>query len=187
MRGSAMASSDEDWTSMVAVGRIVRPHGNRGQVVVASETDYPEERFRSGGVLFASVEGQTVAKRITTSREHDGRWVVGFEGCESIDDAEALRGVELRIPAGDVRALEPGTYYLHDLVGCQVETVGGAAVGVVSRVEAGAGTPLLVVDRDGVEVFVPFADEICRVVDVASRRIVVDPPEGLLELNDRQG
>lgn len=179
-------TQDDAWASMVTVGRIVRPHGNRGHVVVASETDYPDDRFRTGGVLFACIDGRPVARRIVACREHDGRWVMGFEGTGSIDDAEALRGLELRIPASDVRALEPGKYYVHELVGCRVETVDGSVVGSVARVDAGAGAAVLVVDREGAEVLVPLADEICRVVDVGNRRIVIAPPEGLLDLNERQ-
>jgi 16S rRNA processing protein RimM len=78
--------------------------------------------------------------------------------------------------------LGPGQYYLHDLVGCRVETTGGFAVGDVVRVERAVGTPVLVIAAANDEVMVPFAEEICRKVDVAGRTIVIEPPEGLLEL-----
>jgi 16S rRNA processing protein RimM len=167
---------------MVTVGRIVRPHGNRGQVVVASETDFAEERFRPGSMLFIARDGTVGPIVVTASRPYDARWVVGFDGFGSIDDAETLRGCELRIAPEDVKPLEAGAYYVYDLVGCTVRTVAGETVGTVERVDLGVGIPMLVVNGDG-EVLVPFSDAICRRVSVADRVIEIDPPEGLIELN----
>jgi len=167
---------------MVMIGRIVRPHGNKGAVVVAPETDFGSSRFQPGARAHVLAEGGPRGLEITTAREHDGRWVVGFAGVATIDDAERLRGHELRVPAETLAALEPGGYYVHDLVGCEVRTVGGVAVGRVVSVRLDTGVPLLVVDGDG-EVLVPFAEPICRRVDPVARLIEVDPPDGLLELN----
>jgi 16S rRNA processing protein RimM len=167
---------------MVTVGRIVRPHGNRGQVVVASETDFAEDRFRPGSTLFIERDGTVGPIVVAASRPYDARWVVGFDGVASIDAAEELRGHDLRIAPEDVKALAAGAYYVHDLVGCAVRTVGGETVGTVERVDLGVGIPMLVVSGDG-EVLVPFTDAICRRVSVADRLIEIDPPEGLIELN----
>jgi 16S rRNA processing protein RimM len=166
----------------VLVGRVVRPQGNRGEVVVAPETDRPEERFNVGAPVTVVHEGRSRTLTVRESRAHDGRWVVGFEGVNTIDDAEALRGAELTIDAEALPALETGRYYLHDLAGCTVETTAGARVGVVEKIDTSVGTTVLVVGAGGREVLVPFAAEICRVVDVAGKRIVIDPPEGLLDL-----
>jgi 16S rRNA processing protein RimM len=120
---------------------------------------------------------------VLDSREHDGRWIVGFVGVETIEAAERLRDLRLEIPAHQVKPLGPGAYYLHDLVGCQVETTGGLVVGRVEDVHRGAGPALLTVTGPGGEVLVPLVDELCREVDVTARRIVLAPVEGLLELN----
>jgi 16S rRNA processing protein RimM len=93
--------------------------------------------------------------------------------------------VELRVPVGELEPLPDGMFYRHDLVGCRVETAGGQAVGDVVKVEGDLGASRLVVDGPGGEVLVPLAQAICVVIDIAARRIVVDPPEGLLELNRR--
>lgn len=173
---------------MVTVGRVVRPHGNKGQVVVASETDFGEERFAAGSTLFLAREGRVVAMTVTASRPHDGRWVVGFDGVGSIDEAETLRGHDLRIPVEEMKPLGPGAYYTHDLVGCVVRTMDGGRIGVVARVDLGVGIPMLVVGAgdDGVdEVLVPFTDAIVRRVAPAERLIDIDPPAGLLDLNRR--
>jgi 16S rRNA processing protein RimM len=174
-----------DWASMVVVGRVVRPHGRRGEVVVEAETDFAAERFSPGETLHWRRGDDVEPARVSSSRPYDARWVIGFEGSGSIDEAEALRGLELRIPAGALRTLQPGAYYTHDLVGCRVETAAGQTVGDVTGVQFGSGAPLLVVGGAGGDVLVPMAEAICRTIDVAARRIVIDPPAGLLELNRR--
>ena len=170
---------------MVAVGRIIRPHGNRGKVVVDPETDFGDERFAAGSTLYAH-RGDTVeALTVESGRAHDGRWIVGFTGLASIDDAEAWRGQELRIPADAVRELGPNTFYAHDLVGCEVVTTAGQVLGAVTQVDLPGGRPMLVVGKDAV--LVPFIDAICRHVDVTKKRIEIDPPAGLIEVNQRAG
>jgi len=177
---------------MVTVGRIVRPQGRRGEVVVVSETDFGEERFRPGAELWASRAGEVTTVAIVTSWPHQGRWVLGLAGVGSIDEAEAWRDVELRVPADGLHELGDGAFYVHDLLGCRVETTRGTLVGAVARVDLGNGTPLLVVTPPGAkaaevgdvqEVLVPLAESICRRVDVGAKLIVIDPPAGLIDLN----
>jgi 16S rRNA processing protein RimM len=101
-----------------------------------------------------------------------------------MDDAELLAGMELRIALdeGDTKLLEDGEYFHRDLIGCAVVTESGDPVGEVTAVEGDRGNTRLVVKSKRNEVLIPLAEEICT-VDVAARRIVVRPPEGLLELN----
>jgi 16S rRNA processing protein RimM len=172
------------WEAMILVGRIARPQGNRGEVVVAPETDFGAQRFESGAVLQILRGAKIETLTVKGSREHQGRWVVGFEGIDSIDEAEELRGLELRIPPEALLPLEAGTYYVHDLAGLRVETTTGAVVGRVDHVLF-AGTPLLVVEGARGEVLVPFVAAICRSVDLAAGLIVIDAPSGLLEANAR--
>jgi 16S rRNA processing protein RimM len=171
---------------MIAVGRVVRPHGHRGQVVVAPDTDFGEERFRTGETVYVQRHGVVGPLTIVASRPQAGRWIVGFDGIGSIDDAETLRDAELRVHAETLRRLGPGGYYVHDLVGCEVRTIAGRQVGRVSRVELGAGAPMLVVAGRG-EVLVPFAEAICRRIDLEARLIEIEPPEGLVDLNRATG
>jgi 16S rRNA processing protein RimM len=172
-----------DWLSMVLVGTVARPHGIRGDVVVNPETDFVGERFAVGSVLWTQVGG--VVERVTVVRAMLGgrRPIVGFEGASSVTDAERLAGAELRVPETDLAALEPGAFYLHQLAGCRVETIAGAPVGEVVRVEGGTGASVLVVAGDGGEVLIPLAASLCPTIDVERRLIVVDAPEGLLEVN----
>jgi 16S rRNA processing protein RimM len=106
-----------------------------------------------------------------------------FDGVDRVEAAEGLRGVGLWIAAADRPPLEPGRFYETDLIGCRVETVAGEAVGTVRRVDGAPGASVLVVDGAGGEVLVPLAEDICRVIDPGARRIAIDPPAGLLELN----
>jgi 16S rRNA processing protein RimM len=170
---------------MVLVGRIARPHGIRGQVVVNPETDFVEDRFVPGATMWTRTADGEETLTISAARVQNGRPVVGFDGFSSIEDVERLAGLELRVPEESLQSLGAGVYYQHQLVGCSVRTLQGNRVGDVVRVDAGAGGSLLVVKGERGEVLVPFAQHICVEIDVASRQIVVDPPEGLLELNDR--
>ena len=171
---------------MATVGRVIRPQHNRGQVLVVSDTDFAEERFAAGSVLYVRREESVVPLTVTGSREHDGRWVVAFDGVGSITEAEMLRGLELRVPAESLRPLPSGAYYTHDLVGCDVRTVAGEHVGVIERVDLG-GVPMLVVTGPLGEVLVPFTDAFCRRVDVRGRSVEIDPPAGVVDLNARKG
>jgi 16S rRNA processing protein RimM len=168
---------------MVRVGRIVRPQGRRGEVIVEPDTDFAEARFREGSEVWARRDGTIVAVTLTGGWPHQGRWVIGLGGVESIDAAESWRDVELRVPAESLPPLDAGAYYVHDLLGCRVETLAGQVVGDVVRVDLAVGPPLLAVAAPRGEVLVPLAEAICRRVDVASKVIVIDPPEGLIELN----
>jgi 16S rRNA processing protein RimM len=182
-----MATGDPDWDEMVLVGRIARPHGLRGQVIVNPETDFVDDRFVSGATMWVRSGQGDQELTIASARVQNGRPVVSFEGFSNVDAAERLAGLELRVPEHSLQALDDGVYYQHQLIGCVVETVGGGRIGRVSRVDGGAGGSLLAVGGERGEVLIPFARHICVEVDIDARRIRIDPPEGLLELNERRG
>jgi 16S rRNA processing protein RimM len=173
------------WESMVLVGRVARPHGIRGQLVVNPETDFVDERFGRGATVWMLRNGAPVAMTIASSQLGGRRPVIGFDGVTTVEDAEPFSGQELRVPESELMPLEPGTYYHHQLVGCTVATVAGDTVGEVVRVEGGAAGSLLVIVGERGEVLVPLTTGICVDVDVTARRITVAPPDGLLELNER--
>jgi 16S rRNA processing protein RimM len=172
-----------DWDALVVVGRIARPHGLAGEVVVNVETDFPDERFRPGQAMFVASAGHAREVRIATVRWHKGRPLVRFEGVESIDDVEALGRGDLRVPADELQPLETGTFFHYDLVGCEVVTEAGEVVGRVVRVEGPMVGSLLVVRGARGEVLIPLAEHICVRIEPALGRIVVAAPEGLLDLN----
>jgi 16S rRNA processing protein RimM len=172
----------------VVVGRIGRPHGVRGEVTVEVRTDDPENRFRPGAVLRTEPVARgplTVAGR----RWHREVLLLTLEGpdgkpVDSREAAEELRDTELHVAVADLPALdEPDVFYDHQLVGLRARLTDGAPLGEVIAVRH-EGADLLVVrrDDDAGEVLVPFVGAIVPTVDLAAGVLVVDPPEGLLEL-----
>jgi 16S rRNA processing protein RimM len=175
-----------DWDDMVLVGRIARPHGLKGHVFVNPDTDFAEERFASGETFWTRSAHGDEQLVIRSARLQGGRPVVQFEGFDSIDDVERLAGLELRVPEETLRPLGEGVYYQHQLIGCVVATAAGERIGEVARVEGGAAGSLLAIDGAKGEILIPLAQDICTAVDIAGKRITVDLPEGLLELNARK-
>ena len=168
---------------MAVVGTIARAHGNRGQVIVNPETDFPDERFQAGAEVFVERAGTVQPMRVVAMRMHRDRPVIAFDGVATMNDAEALAGLELRVPVERLAALPQDTFYHHYLVGCRVETRGGADVGMVRRVDGAAGGSRLIVQGHRGDVEIPLVAGICTAIDVTGKRIVIDPPEGLLDLN----
>ncbi|TDD52002.1 ribosome maturation factor RimM [Saccharopolyspora elongata] len=169
----------------LAVGRIVRPHGVRGELVVEVLTDSPELRFAPGSVLGMQRRGVVRAQNltVTAARQHAGRLLVRAEGVEGRDAAEELRGVLLTVSSDVLEPIDdPDEFHDHELIGLRVERVSGEEVGEVREVlHTPAGELLSVRTTDGREVLVPFVAEIVPEVGLAAGRLVVDPPEGLLE------
>ena len=174
----------------VTVARILRPHGRRGEVAAEILSSFPERLTRlSSAALWdgTAPPRQTAIRscRLTSSR--GGQAILHFEGSGSISDAEKLVGLEVQIPLADRMPLPPGSYYVTDLIGCEVRDKDDATVGRVRDVqftgENVAGAPLLVLDSPHGEWLIPLAQEICVHVDTAARRIEVVLPEGLRDLN----
>ena len=173
------------WDDAILIGVVARTHGNRGEVVVNPETDFPEDRFHEGAQLLArGKDGVDTTLEVVTMRMHQGRPVILFKGIASMNDAELLAGTELRVAEDDLdeQELEEGEYYHRDLIGCEVVTESGESIGQVASVDDGHGQARLVVRSRRNEVLIPLADAICT-VDIAAKRITVRPPEGLLEVN----
>jgi 16S rRNA processing protein RimM len=172
------------WDELVVVARVARSHGRRGEVILNLETDFPEQRFAPGNRVMVRRGAEAAALVVRSVWFMKARPVVGFEGFESIDDAETLAGQELRIPADELADLPEGMFYHHDLIGCRVETVGGDAVGQVVAVEGSGEASRLVVETPRGEELIPLASEMVPLVDTRARRIVITAPEGLLGLNE---
>jgi len=151
---------------LVEVGRVARPHGLRGEVVVERWSDL-DERLAPGAEL--RTDGATLV--VTASRPHGGRHLVRFAGVDDVAAAEALRGVVLTAPAKEV----PGTLWIHDLVGVEVRDTDGRVLGTVEAVEPNPASDLLVLEGGGL---IPLR----FVVDFEpGRRVTVEIPDGLLE------
>lgn len=174
----------------VTVARVLRPQGRRGEVACEVLTDFPERLTRLSFVELSNeeTEPRNVAVRSCwLSHSRGGQAIFHFEGSDSIYDAEKLVGLEVQIPFADRVELPRGSYYITDLIGCQVHSADERLVGFVTDVqftgEGVSGTPILAVDSSRGEVLIPLANEICISVDISAKRIVIVPPDGLLDLN----
>jgi 16S rRNA processing protein RimM len=167
---------------LLLVGRVARAHGIRGHVIVNPETDFMEDRFRVGGVLKVGPAERTRDYEILDVRFQQGRPIVRFAGIETMNDADALAGADLWLGEREMAPLPAGTFYRHDLVGCEVRDAQGRMLGRVTGVEGTLDRSYLVVDGD---VMIPLVEGICLAVDIAGRQVTVDPPEGLMDLNRR--
>lgn len=163
---------------------MVKAQGRRGEVAAELHTDFPE-RFAERKRVFALLAGGSRRElRIEEFWPHKGRMVLKFAGIDSIEQAEELRGCEIQIPAAERAPLEPGSAYVGDLVGCVVFD-SDTEVGTVKHVQFGAGeAPLLVVaGAKGRELLVPLAEAYLKAMDIAGKRIAMELPEGMLELD----
>lgn len=169
---------------LVAIGTIARPQGRRGEVIVNPLTDFPDRFTTLERVFVSSEDGGAVALRVEGAREQGGRPVLKIEGVETIGQAEALAGKEVRIPESELRALGPGMFYVFKLRGFSVWDRNAGELGVVEDVVRTGGTDLIVVrSLEGHELLIPFCEDICRTVDGDAGRIEIVAPEGLLTLN----
>lgn len=169
----------EGW---VAVGRLKRTRGNRGELVGEIYSSQPGRAEKLKDVVL-EVEGRRRPAQIERIWRHDGRPVFKFAGIDSISEAELWQGADVLAPESERAVPEEGEYSHADLIGCQVVAVGAAPVGIVKGVEDYGGPPLLRLEApDGREILVPFARSICREIDVAAKIIRVELPDGLLEL-----
>ena len=171
---------------LLVVGQIGKPHGIRGESLVVVRTDDPEERFVPGAVFTTASGAASVPEKLTLEslRWHQGRVIAQFEGVHDRNLAETLRGVLLQVDSDSLAAPDdPDEFLDHQLVGLRVVSVDGAELGVVARIDHAPASDLIVLDRSGGgTALIPFVRQMVPTVDLAGGRVVVDLPEGLLEL-----
>lgn len=167
----------------LVVGRVARAHGVGGEVAVEVRTDSPDVRFVIGARIDTDPpeRGPLTVRR---TRWHSGRLLVVFDEIADRDAAEALRGTLLVADSSTSPAVsDPDEFWDHQLLGLAAVTADGERLGTIDEVLHGPGGDVLVVrDQTDRELLVPFVAAIVPEVDVAAGRVVVDPPEGLLEL-----
>ncbi|MBO0797810.1 MAG: 16S rRNA processing protein RimM [Blastocatellia bacterium] len=176
-------SESAEVEELISVARIVRPQGRRGEVIADLLTDFPERFSGLGEIRLRSTSGATSILKLESSWLHGGRIVLKLSGCDNIDQAEELRGTLVLVSREQLVELPADSYYDFDLIGCAVVTTNAAPVGRVSGIQRYGAAPLLAVeDEEKREHLIPLTLDICVEIDVARKRITIDPPEGLLEL-----
>jgi len=190
----------------ILVARILRPRGNKGEVIAELLTDFPE-RFSTLKQIYVRKENgepkSAALQNFWLDRNHPGMGVFHFAGYATISQAETLGGYDVLLPIEERVSLPAGQYFVTDLIGCTVFEVPMEAaklsspacameeaprvLGTVRDVfftgENVAGTPILQVEMTKGELLVPLAEDICTRIDVVARRIEVRLPEGLSDVN----
>ena len=182
--GAKLAEDVSD--RFLAVARVVRPQGRRGEVLAEPLTDFPL-RFQALRHVFLENQGETPQPfQVENVWSHKGRVVIKFSGVDSITGASRLKGQHVLIPAEERMPLPPNRYYLWELQGCRVVTERHGKlveVGTVTEIEPTGGVDVLHVATSQGEVLIPLAQAICTKIDTQAKTILIDPPEDLLDLN----
>ena len=169
-----MTSSHSDWVTVALLGKT---RGNRGELTAISLSSKPE-RFENLREVWLFGAGDRYEVEFTWF--HDATLIFKFRGVDSISDAEKLSGSEVRVPFSERVPLDAGEFFESDIVGCEVvDRRNGKSLGRVSEWQEGGGGGILVVG----DLLIPFARSICVDIDPAARRIAVELPEGLEDLN----
>ncbi len=173
-----MSLPEPEW---VAVALLGKTRGNRGEVTALALSSKPERYRALDEVHLFGPAGIVAPYRVESTWFHDGTLIFKFRGIDTISDAERLCGAEVRVPLAERAPLEPGEFFTSDLIGCDVvDRRTGESLGRVSGWDDAGGAGLLAV---GDNLLIPFARSICVEIDPAARRIAVELPEGLKELN----
>lgn len=171
-----MAKQAEPREGYVAIGRVLRPWGLRGDLKVESLTDFPD-RFEPGARLWLNA----VERVVERARWQKGALYLKLTGIDEPNAADTVRDLLLEIPETELHALDADEFYHHQLIGLAVLTSDGQDLGSVAEVLSPGGNAVLVVRGARGEVLLPFIDDVIQSVDINAGRIRVDVPDGLIE------
>jgi len=168
---------DSEWVTLAVLGKT---RGNRGEITAIPFSTKPERFHALQQVFLQTGSGDPRPAELESAWFHDRTLILKFRGIDTISDAEALSGAELRVPASERAALEEGEFFQSDLMGCEVRDRAGKLLGIVRDWQDAGGAGLLELDNG---LLIPFARKICLEIDPGSRRITVELPQGLEDLN----
>ena len=168
---------------MLSIGKVLKPQGRRGELKIKLFTDPSEKLFFSR--VFFNKKGFSEEFQIESSRLHKTYIVLKLKGVNSISEAQEFVGEDILCPVEEFSKLKNGEFYFHQIEGCSVITKSGEKIGTVRDVMPVSENDLLVVhSQEGREYLIPLAQPICLKIDLGKRTIIIDPPEGLLDLDE---
>jgi 16S rRNA processing protein RimM len=172
-----VSSPDAEWVAIALLGKT---RGNRGEITAIALSSKPERYEALREVYLVGKDDLPVKYEVEETWFHDATLIFKFRGVDSISDAELLSGAEVRVPFSERVTLDPGEYFESDIVGCEVvDRRTGQSLGRVDAWDDGGGGGILVVG----DLMIPFAREICVEIDPAAKRIAVELPPGLQDVN----
>ena len=172
-----MSSSGAEWVVIALLGKT---RGNRGEITALALSSKTERYESLRDVYLVGEDDTPVRYEVETTWFHDATLIFKFRGIDSISEAEQLSGSEVRVPLAERVALEPGEYFESDILGCEVvDRRTGESLGRVSAWDDAGASGILVVG----DLMIPFARQICVEIDPVAKRIAVELPEGLKDIN----
>lgn len=166
---------------MFVVGKIINIHGIKGEVKVQQITDFPE-RFHVGNTVFITEQNSLIPLKIDGFRTHKNNLLLHFEGYDSIEDIEHLKGKELKIKEDQQEELGENEFYYHEIIGCKVITTENEELGIIESIlSPGANDVWVVKGKKNQEILIPYIEPVVKHVNVAEKLVTIELMEGLIE------
>ena len=168
---------------MVTIGRITAAQGKSGELRLRL-ADHRLGETLTASKVYIGKNNKLREYKVASLTSRQGLVLIKLEGVDNLSRAEELKGLDMLVPEERLMPLDEDSYYTHQLVGCAVLTREGVKVGSVSDVLEAGANDILVADRGGREILIPFHRSICVEIDTGKKEIIIDPPDGLLDLNE---
>ena len=164
------------------VGKIVNTHSLTGEVKVISSTDFEEERFKKGSKLLITRGNQLIREVVVQSyRNHKNFLLVKFEGIDSVEEAEKLKNLQIKIDSDEVGELEENEFYFHQIIGCEVFDENDRNLGeIIDILTPGANDVWVIKGEEGKEILIPYIEDVVKQIDITNKKVNIEVMEGLI-------
>ena len=165
------------------VGKIVNTHSLKGEVKVISSTDFEEQRFEKGSELLIT-RGNQVIKEVVVEgyRTHKNNLLVKFVGIDTIEEAEKLKNLQIKIDSENIGELEENEFYFHEIIGCEVFDENGKSLGeIIEILTPGANDVWVIKGQNGKEILIPYIEDVVKKIDIENKKIDIEVMEGLID------
>ena len=165
------------------VGKIVNTHSLKGEVKVISSTDFEEERFKKGSKLLITRGNQLIREVVVQSyRNHKNFLLVKFEGIDSVEEAEKLKNLQIKIDSDEVGELEENEFYFHEIIGCEVFDENDKNLGeIIDILTPGANDVWVIKGENGKEILIPYIEDVVKQIDIINKKVNIEVMEGLID------
>ena len=165
------------------VGKIVNTHSLKGEVKVISSTDFEEERFKKGSKLLITRGNQLIREVVVQSyRNHKNFLLVKFEGIDSVEEAEKLKNLQIKIDSDEVGELEENEFYFHQIIGCEVFDENDKNLGeIIDILTPGANDIWVIKGENGKEILIPYIEDVVKQIDITNKKVNIEVMEGLID------
>ena len=165
------------------VGKIVNTHSLKGEVKVISSTDFEEERFKKGSKLLITRGNQLIREVVVESyRNHKNFLLVKFEEIDSVEEAEKLKNLQIKIDSDEVGELEENEFYFHQIIGCEVFDENDKNLGeIIDILTPGANDVWVIKGENGKEILIPYIEDVVKKIDITNKKVNIEVMEGLID------